>query len=202
MNKKISKLPAPLRPPASSAGFIVEEPYPEDDGQPAAAPPVKTGPGCLSRLFGLFGIAVTTGLILAFLAALKYSALFLPAAETSGEVVVAIPEGASPARIGEILERAGAIKSAEAFVWALRAKNRLGRQPLVLKAGEMALVPPSRSGSSSTTWPGAVINSIPLPSRKGGISMIWPRWSRPTVSARPPNFWNCAATSPSSVPWG
>ncbi|MDR2934444.1 MAG: endolytic transglycosylase MltG [Candidatus Adiutrix sp.] len=108
----------------------------EDDG-----PRVRTGPGCLMRLFGLFGIAVCVGFILAFLGALKYSVLFLPASEESREVVVSIPDGAPPARIGDILEQAGVIKSGSAFVWTLRAKNRLGRSPVVLKAGEMALDP-------------------------------------------------------------
>ncbi|MDR2726124.1 MAG: endolytic transglycosylase MltG [Candidatus Adiutrix sp.] len=128
---------------AEAAGFIVEET--EFPGQTEEeAPRVKTGPGCFSRLFGLFGIAVSVGFILAFLAALKYSVLFLPASEASREVVVSIPEGASPARIGEILEQAGVVKSAEAFVWTIRVKNRLGKAPVVLKAGEMALDPSQR----------------------------------------------------------
>jgi len=109
----------------------------EEDDEPQ----VRTGPGCLGRIFGLFGIAVSVGFILAFLGALKYSALFLPASEVSREVVVSIPDGAPPARIGDILEQAGVIKSGQAFVWTLRAKNRLARNPVLLKAGEMALDP-------------------------------------------------------------
>jgi len=123
-----------------AAGFIVEEA--EHTGlKEEEEEAVKTGPGCLSRLFGLFGIAVCLAFILAFLGVLRYSVLFLPASETSREVVVSIPEGAPPARIGEILEEAGVIKSAQAFVWTIRAKNRLGKTPVVLKAGEMALDP-------------------------------------------------------------
>jgi UPF0755 protein len=101
----------------------------------------KTGPGCFSRIFGLFGVAVSVGFILAFLGLLKYSVLFLPASDESREVVVSIPEGASPTRIGELLEQGGAIKSAQAFVWTLRARNRLSKSPIILKAGEMALDP-------------------------------------------------------------
>jgi UPF0755 protein len=129
-------------PKAAPAGFIMEEAEAENigPGEPQA-PPARGGPGCFSRLFGLFGVAVSVGFILAFLWTLKYSVLFLPASETSREVVVSIPEGAPPARIGEILEQAGAIKSAQAFVWTLRAKNRLSRNPVILKAGEMALDP-------------------------------------------------------------
>ncbi len=100
---------------------------------------IKTGPGCLSRLFGLFGIVVTVAIILGFVAVLKYSVLFLPVTEESREVVVSIPEGASVAKIGQVLEEAGAIRSADAFVWTVRAKSRIKGQPLVLKAGEMAL---------------------------------------------------------------
>ena len=36
---------------------------------------------------------------------------------------------------------AGVIRSADAFVWTVKAKSRLKGQPLVLKAGEMALDP-------------------------------------------------------------
>ncbi|MDR2725850.1 MAG: endolytic transglycosylase MltG, partial [Candidatus Adiutrix sp.] len=130
-------------PKAEAVGFIVEEAEPAGLKE-EEAPPAKTGPGCFSRLFGLFGIALCVGLILAFLAGLKYSVLFLPASETSREVVVNIPEGASPARIGDILEQAGVIKSAQAFVWTIRVKNRLGKTPVILKAGEMALDPSQR----------------------------------------------------------
>jgi len=122
------------------ADFILEEDEPADLIREGG----KTGPGCFSRIFGLFGIAVSVGFILAFLGALKYSVLLLPASEESREVVVSIPEGSSPARIGELLEEAGAIKSAQAFVWTFRAKNRLSKSPVILKAGEMAL-DPSRS---------------------------------------------------------
>ena len=101
---------------------------------------VRTGPGCFIRILAFFGIVVTIGLIVAFVLGLKYSVLFLPPEEESREVVVSIPEGASAARIGQVLEEAGVIKSADAFVWTLKARTRV-KGPVVLKAGEMALDP-------------------------------------------------------------
>ncbi|MDL2226969.1 endolytic transglycosylase MltG [Deltaproteobacteria bacterium OttesenSCG-928-M10] len=103
---------------------------------------VRTGPGCLSRLLGLVGIAVTVALIVAFVAALKFSVLFLAPEEESREAVVSIPDGASMQTIGNILEKEGIIKSANAFVWTIKAKNRLRpEKPVVIKAGEMVLDP-------------------------------------------------------------
>lgn len=103
---------------------------------------VRTGPGCFSRLVGLFGIAVTVAVVLAFVAALKFSVLFLAPEEESREVVVSIPDGAGMQTIGNILEQEGVIKSANAFVWTIKAKNRLKpEKPVVIKAGEMVLDP-------------------------------------------------------------
>ncbi len=102
----------------------------------------RSGPGCLSRTVGLVGIVVTLGLIVAFIAALKYSVLFLAPEQQSRELVVSIPEGASAATIASILEHEGAIRSAKAFLWTLKLKSRLQpSQPVLLKAGEMALDP-------------------------------------------------------------
>ena len=150
------KSPRALKRP----GFLVDT---EGSGseRPDARPPqpkkVRSGPGCLIRMLALICIVVVVAAILAFLAGLKYSVLFLPPEEASREVVVSIPEGAGAARIGQMLEEAGVIKSAEAFVWTLKAKERqrtaktflcerlegenCERPPIVLKAGEMALDP-------------------------------------------------------------
>ncbi len=103
---------------------------------------IRTGPGLFSRAFGVVGIVISLGLIWAFLWGLKFSNEFLAPETESRELVVTIPEGAAAPRIGQILEEAGAIKSAEAFGWALKIKNRLNRgKPIVLKAGELALDP-------------------------------------------------------------
>jgi len=103
---------------------------------------IPTGPGTFSRIIGFIGIIIVVSLIVAFITGLKYSGLFLAPEVESREVVVSIPEGAGAARIGEILEEAGVIKSADAFVWTLKIKSRLKKnQPVVLKAGEMALDP-------------------------------------------------------------
>ncbi|MDR1921409.1 MAG: endolytic transglycosylase MltG [Candidatus Adiutrix sp.] len=101
----------------------------------------KTGPGCLSRVFGAIGIVVVLALIFAFLAGLKYSTLFLPPEEESREIVVPIPEGASADRIGLILEEKGVIKSAWAWKWAFRIKAKISKKPVTPKAGEMILDP-------------------------------------------------------------
>lgn len=141
-------------------GFLVESDGSRPDGpdaRPSEPKKKPRGPGCLIRLLAFTCVLIVVGLILAFLAGLKYSVLFLAPEETSREVVVAIPEGAPPARIGQILEEAGVIKSAEAFIWTLKAKNRLksaetyicnltkgencAKPPVTLKAGEMALDP-------------------------------------------------------------
>lgn len=101
----------------------------------------STGPGCFSRIFGIFGIFITVVVIVGFILALKTSVLFLPIQEASQEIVVSIPAGATVPRIGELLEEAGAIRSAWAFVWTVRAKSRLDEKPVLLKAGEMSLDP-------------------------------------------------------------
>ena len=102
----------------------------------------RTGPSFLSRLIGFVGVMIVVTLVVGFIAVLKYSGLFLAPEEESREVVVAIPEGAGPAKIGQVLEEAGVIKSADAFVWTIKIKNRLKKdKPVVLKAGEMSLDP-------------------------------------------------------------
>ncbi len=124
---------------ASQSDFIVE---PEEKmPNPTKLKKIKAGPDCFSRLFGLAGIIICVILIVAFLMGLKYSILFLPVVEESNEVVVVIPEGIDPGRIGELLEKAKVIKSAQAFVWTIKAKSRIDGQPVILKAGEMALNP-------------------------------------------------------------
>ncbi|MGL4208406.1 MAG: endolytic transglycosylase MltG [Candidatus Adiutrix sp.] len=102
---------------------------------------IKTGPSLFSRILALFGVMITVGLIVVFFVALKYSTLFLAPEEQSRQLVVPIPQGASPSQIGQILEETGAIKSAWAFNWALRAKAKIDKKPVVLKAGEMILDP-------------------------------------------------------------
>ena len=103
---------------------------------------VRTGPGCFGRLVGVVGVVVTLALILGFVAALKYSVLFLAPEEESRDLVVSIPDGASMQTIGNILEKEGAIKSADAFIWTIKAKNRLKpEKQVVIKAGEMVLDP-------------------------------------------------------------
>ena len=127
--------PTPESPSTQEArsGFIA-------DGEDVTPKKVRTGPGCFIRLLAFMGIVLVVGLILAFVAGLKYSVLFLAPEEVSREVVVSIPDGASAARIGQVLEEAGVVRSADAFVWTLKAKTRV-KGPIVLKAGEMALDP-------------------------------------------------------------
>lgn len=112
----------------------------ETQEKPGRQPKVRTGPGCFSRIFGCLGVTLVVILILAFIGGLQYSALFLPPEEESREIVVGIPEGATAAQIGQLLETAGVIKSGQAFVWTLKGKNKI-KGPVVLKAGEMALDP-------------------------------------------------------------
>jgi len=131
---KPKKAAAPIEPPAEILDSGAEE---EKLGRKKA----PSGPGCLSRIFSFFGIIVTLALIGGFIWALNFSVSFLAPEEESRELIVGIPEGASAARIGQALEEAGAVKSADAFVWALRAKTRIKGQPIVLKAGEMILDP-------------------------------------------------------------
>ncbi len=103
---------------------------------------IRTGPGLFSRAFGVVGIVISLGLIWAFLWGLKFSNEFLAPETESRELVVTIPEGAAAPRIGQILEEAGVIKSAEAWGWALKIKARLNKgRPILLKAGEMSLDP-------------------------------------------------------------
>lgn len=112
--------------------------------EPGAAAPQKTpraGQSAFSRAVGAVGIVICVALIVAFIQGLKFSQEFLPAADEAGEVVVTIPEGAATARIGQLLQAGGAIRSARAFGWAIRLQSRLKGRPVVLKAGEMALDP-------------------------------------------------------------
>jgi UPF0755 protein len=71
---------------------------------------------------------------------LVYSQNFLAPESASREVAVAIPNGASNSQIGQILYRAGVIRSPEAFAWALKLRSWVGK-PASLKAGEQALDP-------------------------------------------------------------
>jgi len=103
--------------------------------------PKKDGPGWIMRILSLLGIALVVGLILLFIWGLNFSTEFLAPEENSRELVVVVPEGASSQRIGEVLEEAGAVRSAEAFVWTVKIKSRIKGQPIVLKAGEMTLDP-------------------------------------------------------------
>ena len=104
-------------------------------------PSPPSGPGCFNRVFGIFGILFTVGILLIFLGALKASVLVLPPEEVSREVVVSIPAGASISQIGDILEESGVIKSGFIFAWTARVKAYTDEKPVVLKAGEMALDP-------------------------------------------------------------
>ena len=104
-------------------------------------PAPSSGPGCFNRVFGIFGILLTVGILLVFLGALKASVLVLPPEETSREVVVSIPAGASISQIGNILEESGVIKSGFIFAWTARVRAYMDEKPVVLKAGEMALDP-------------------------------------------------------------
>jgi UPF0755 protein len=104
------------------------------------APRIKTGPSFFSRFFGVAGIIIVTAVILGFLKLVDYGQNFLAPETVSREVVVSIPPGASNAQISQILQKAGVIRSAEAFIWALKAKSLL-RRPANLLAGEQALDP-------------------------------------------------------------
>ncbi|MDR0550112.1 MAG: endolytic transglycosylase MltG [Deltaproteobacteria bacterium] len=104
------------------------------------APKIRTGPSAFSRVFGFVGVIVLGAVIVGFLKLIVYSQNFLPAETVSREVVVTIPPGASNVEISQILKRAGVIRSAEAFVFALKIRSYL-RRPASLKAGEQALDP-------------------------------------------------------------
>ncbi|MDR2367480.1 MAG: endolytic transglycosylase MltG [Deltaproteobacteria bacterium] len=101
---------------------------------------IRTGPSHVGRLIGVIGIVIVVGLLLAFLAVLNYGKNFLPPEETSREILVTIPQGATNAQTADILLKAGVIKSADAFMWAVRIRSKL-RKPVNVKAGEQVLDP-------------------------------------------------------------
>ena len=112
-----------------------------DRGNPLKKPrvrKVRTGPGLLGRLFGLVGLAVVVALFFGFLTVLRYGDNFLAPETASREVVVTVPQGQTVAQTAELLERSGIIKSADAFMWAVKIRSRLKR-PVSVKAGEQAL---------------------------------------------------------------
>ncbi|MDR2340555.1 MAG: endolytic transglycosylase MltG [Deltaproteobacteria bacterium] len=101
---------------------------------------IKTGPSLLGRMFGLAGIAVVLGLIIAFLFLLQYADRFGPPETTSREILVTIPQGAGAQEVAKLLKAKGVIKDEGAFLWAVRIRSKL-RQPVDIKAGEQALDP-------------------------------------------------------------
>jgi UPF0755 protein len=101
---------------------------------------IRTGPSLAARLFGVAGLVVVGALLAGFIMVLRYSDKFLPPEETSREIVVSIPQGATTAQAARILEGSGAIRSADAFVWAVRIRAKL-RRPVNVKAGEQVLDP-------------------------------------------------------------
>jgi UPF0755 protein len=103
-------------------------------------PKVRTGPSLFSRLFGLLGLAIVVAMFLGFLWVLRYSGNFLPPETTSREIVVTIPQGQTVAQTAELLEKSGVIKSADAFMWAVKIRSKIKR-PVNVKAGEQALDP-------------------------------------------------------------
>ncbi|MDR2141731.1 MAG: endolytic transglycosylase MltG [Deltaproteobacteria bacterium] len=107
---------------------------------PINRPKIKTGPSFGGRLIGFVGVIVLAAMIFGFLRLLVYSQDFLAPESVSREVVVSIPPGATNAQIGQILRRAGVIRSPEAFGWALKIRSLIGK-PTSLKAGEQALDP-------------------------------------------------------------
>jgi UPF0755 protein len=114
-----------------------------DRGNPLKKPEarkVRTGPGLFGRVFGLIGLAVVAAMLLGFLAILRYSDNFLPAEPASREIVVTIPPGQNMTQTASLLEGAGVIKSADAFMWAVKIRSRIKR-PVNVKAGEQALDP-------------------------------------------------------------
>ena len=114
-----------------------------DKGNPLKKPKarvVRTGPSIFSRVFGLVGLAVILVVFLGFLTILKYSDNFLAPEESSREIVVSIPQGQNVAQTAELLQGAGAIKSADAFMWAVKIRSKIKR-PVNIKAGEQALDP-------------------------------------------------------------
>lgn len=114
-----------------------------DRGNPLKKPKlrkVSTGPGLFSRLFGLAGLALLVAVFLGFLAVLRYGDNFLAPESESREIVVSIPQGQTVAQTAELLERSGVIRSADAFMWAVKIRSRIKR-PVSVKAGEQALDP-------------------------------------------------------------
>ncbi|MDR0622327.1 MAG: endolytic transglycosylase MltG [Deltaproteobacteria bacterium] len=101
---------------------------------------IRTGPSAFGRVVGLIGILVVVGLLLAFLAVLRYGDNFLAPEETSREVLVTIPAGATNAQTADLLVDAGVIKSADAFMWAVRIRSKI-KKPVNVKAGEQILDP-------------------------------------------------------------
>ncbi|MDR1109486.1 MAG: endolytic transglycosylase MltG [Deltaproteobacteria bacterium] len=101
---------------------------------------IRTGPSKFARTIGIAGLLIVIGLLMAFLYVLRYSDNFLAPEETSREIVVTIPQGFSNAQTADLLAKAGAIKSSEAFMWAVRIRSRL-RKPVSIKAGEQVLDP-------------------------------------------------------------
>ncbi|MDR2386268.1 MAG: endolytic transglycosylase MltG [Deltaproteobacteria bacterium] len=104
---------------------------------------LKSGPSLIGRFIGIIGLAVVIGLLLAFLAVLRYGSNFLAPEETSREILVTIPQGSTNAQTAELLYKAGVIKSTDAFMWAVRIRSRL-KKPVNIKAGEQ-IVDPSLS---------------------------------------------------------
>ncbi|MDR2461276.1 MAG: endolytic transglycosylase MltG [Deltaproteobacteria bacterium] len=106
---------------------------------------IKTGPSLFSRIMGFTGLILVGLLIFGFVEVLNYSQKLAPPEETSREILVTIPQGASYPQIASLLYEAGVIRDADAFVLAIRIKSRL-RQQVGIKAGEQALDP------SKNTW--------------------------------------------------
>ncbi|MDR2386936.1 MAG: endolytic transglycosylase MltG [Deltaproteobacteria bacterium] len=101
---------------------------------------LRTGPSLIGRFIGIIGLAIVIGLLLAFLAVLRYGNNFLAPEESSREVLVTIPQGATNAQTGDLLYKAGVIKSTEAFMWAVRIRSRI-KKPVNIKAGEQVVDP-------------------------------------------------------------
>jgi UPF0755 protein len=101
---------------------------------------IRTGPSLIGRIIGLVGVLIILGLLAGFFMVLKYSDNFLAPEETSREVVVTIPSGSTNAQTADLLQKTGVIKSADAFMWAVRIRSKL-RKPVNIKAGEQILDP-------------------------------------------------------------
>ncbi|MDR3135527.1 MAG: endolytic transglycosylase MltG [Deltaproteobacteria bacterium] len=101
---------------------------------------IRTGPSLIGRIAGLIGVLIVIGLLVAFFAVLRYSDNFLAPEDTSREIMVTIPNGATNAQTATILANAGVIRSTDAFMWALRIRSRI-KKPVNIKAGEQVLDP-------------------------------------------------------------